>query len=650
MCVGSPARAARGRRARVSLAMNLKALLAPVLVLALLLLSVATLYFGREFLIPIALALLISFLLAPLVWRLEKWRLGRIGSVLAATLLAFSVLGLLGYIVAGQLIDLAEKLPSYKDNLHSKIVKLRAPSKGPFAEAAKTLRELSAEMNTQAPAATAPPGTRTSGGEKPMPVTVVSGPNNPFDTLKTYAGPIIAPLGTAAIVIIFVIFMLLEREDLRDRLIHLMGRGRLNLTTQALNEAGERVSRYLLAQVMVNGTYGVPIAIGLWAIGVPNAVLWGLFATVLRFIPYIGPWIAASFPIALSLAVAPGWSMPIWTIGLFLVIELISNNVVEPWLYGASTGLSAMAIIVSATFWTWVWGTTGLLLATPLTVCILVLGKYIPSLAFLDVLLGDKPPIAAEDRFYQRLLAQDEDELCEIAGDYARKHSVAEAFELLIVPALRLADEDLHRGQLTDIEWRKMLALARDLISDLGDPPVPPAPPGGDAGAAPPQEAAAFCLPASDEADEVIGTMLARLLEGHGVRCEVLSAKRLASEMLEQIERGTSRLICISVLPPGSTRHALLYCKRVRERFPNARIIVGLWGEPAGDDRRMKRIADVKPDALVTTLATAVKEIAATAALSNTPALTVSAAAALQAGGAVTSAGDRTGSQAKPDR
>ena len=609
--------------------MNIKALLMPVLVLALLLLSVATLYLGREFLIPIALAILISFLLAPLVWRLEKWRLGRIGSVLAATVLAFAVIGLLGTIVAGQLIDLAEKLPSYKDNLHAKIVNLRAPSTGPFSRAAETLKELSAEINKQAPASTAPGGTRTAEGTTPVPVAIVSSPGNSFDKILTYAAPVLAPLGTAAIVIVFVIFMLLEREDLRDRLIHLIGRGRLNVTTQALNEAGERVSRYLLAQLIVNSTYGIPVAIGLWLIGVPNAVLWGLLAAVLRFIPYIGPWIAAAFPIALSLAVAPGWSMPLWTIGLFVTIELISNNVVEPWLYGTSTGLSPIAIIVAATFWTWVWGTIGLLLSTPLTVCIAVLGKYIPSLAFLDVLLGDKPPIAKEDRFYQRLLAHDEDELCEIAGDYAREHSVSDAFERLIVPALRLADEDLHRGQLGEEDWRKMLSLARDLISDLGEPPVPPAPP---AGAAEPESAAAFCLPVSDEADELIGLMLARLLEGHGVRCEVLSVKLLTSEMLNQIEKGASRLICMSVLPPGSTRHALLYCKRLRERFPESRIVVGLWGEPAGDDRRIKRIAEAKPDVIVTSLETAVKELVATAALTATPELTPEAAAALQSG------------------
>jgi predicted PurR-regulated permease PerM len=604
--------------------MNLQTLLKPLLVLALLLLSVALLYFGREFLIPIALSVLIAFLLAPLVWRLEKWRLGRVGSVMVATVLAFAVLGLLGYVVTGQLMDLAAKLPSYKDNLQAKIVSLRAPSSGPFAEAARTLKDLVAEVNKEAPTtATAPPQARTPAGEKPLPVTIVSGPDSPMETIRTYAAPILAPLGTAAIVIIFVIFMLLGREDLRDRIIHLMGRGQLNVTTQALNEAGERVSRYLVAQLIVNGTYAVPVAIGLFFIGVPNAILWGLLAGVLRFIPYIGPWIAAAFPIGLSLAVAPGWSMPLWTIGMFLAMELISNNVVEPWLYGTSTGLSPMAIIVAATFWTWVWGTVGLLLSTPLTVCILVLGKYIPSLTFLDVLLGDKPPIAAEDRFYQRLLAQDEDDLCIIAGEYAREHSVADAFARLIIPALRLADEDLHSGRLKDEEWRKMLALTRDLVSDLGDPPVPPAPPAGNAT---PSGAAAFCLPASDEADEVIGVMLARLLEAHGVRCEVLSPKRLISEAIERIEKSGSRLVCVSVLPPGSTRHALLSLKRLRERFTDARLVVGVWGEPVADaHQRLKRLSAAKPDALVTTLDEAVKEIAATAALVAPPSVAAAA-------------------------
>ena len=602
--------------------MNIKALLAPVLVLALLLLSIATLYFGRDFLIPIALALLISFLLAPLVWRLEKWHLGRIGSVLAATFLAFAVIGLLGAIVANQIIDLAEKLPSYQSNLHAKIVNVRTPSTGPFSKAADTLKELSAEIRKQQPADRKPGEAPAAKEEEPVPVAIVSDQSTALEKIRTFVSPVLGPLGTAAIVIVLVIFILLEREDLRDRIIHLIGRGRLNVTTHVLDEAGERVSRYLRAQLIVNGTYGIPVAIGLWIIGVPNAILWGLLATVLRFIPYLGPWIAAAFPIALSLAVAPGWSMPLWTISLFLALELISNNVVEPWLYGTSTGLSPIAIIIAATFWTSVWGAIGLLLSTPLTVCLAVLGKYIPSLSFIDVLIGDKPPIAKEDRFYQRLLAMDEDELCEIAGDYAREHSVDEAFDRLIVPALRLADEDLHRGQLSEEAWHKILALTRDLISDLGEPPVPAAPPEGSAGASTPQAAAAFCIPASDEADELIGIMLARLLEAHGVQLEVLSAKQLASEMIKEIEKGTSRIICVSVLPPGSTRHALLHCKRLRERFPSARIVVGLWGEPAGEDRRIKRITQVRPDALVTTLEAAVKEISATASLNRLPVLT----------------------------
>jgi predicted PurR-regulated permease PerM len=611
--------------------MNINPLLKPALVLAILLLSVALLYVGRDFLIPVALATLISFLLAPLVWRLEQWRLGRIGSVVAATVLAFAVIGLLGYVVAGQLIDLAERLPDYKGNLHEKVVKLRTPSRGPFAEAAKTLKELSTELNKQTPEPAAVAGARGETGQRPVPVTVVSGPRNAIEQIQTYAAPLLGPLGTAAIVIVFVIFMLLGREDLRDRLIHLVGRGRLNITTQAINEAGERVSRYLIAQLIVNGTYGIPIGVGLWFIGVPNAVLWGLIATVLRFIPYIGPWIAASFPIALSLAVAPGWAMPLWTIGLFLVVELISNNVVEPWLYGSSTGLSPIAIIVAATFWTSVWGTIGLLLATPLTVCIAVLGKYVPALSFLDVLLGEHPPIAEEDRFYQRLLAMDEDELCEIAGDYTEKHGVQATFEKLIVPTLRLADEDLHSGQLVEEDWRRMLGLTRDLINDLGDPPVPPAPP---AGSSSPETAAAICIPASDEADEIIGVMLARLLESHSVRCEVLSTRRLASEMAEEIEKAAANVICVSVLPPGSTRHALYHCKRLRERFAGLRIIVGIWGERTGDTRRVERVAKGNPDAIVTTLADAVKEIAATASLTipaATPAAAPPAAGAVMA-------------------
>ncbi|MHA3770128.1 AI-2E family transporter [Verrucomicrobiota bacterium sgz303538] len=598
------------------------------------LLVIAVLYFAKEFFIPLALAILFSFLLAPLIKRLERWHFNRVAAVLSATALSFAVIAGIGWMIGGQLIDLANDLPKYKSNLQAKVSALKTTKDSPISKATETIRDVTQEIASQQPVSTAPtksgappppspevaPAKAASpqqAPEAPVPVSVVYTPGNAFDLLKNFATPLLGPLGTAALVIVFVIFILLELEDLRDRVIHLIGHGHLQVTTQALSDAGKRVSRYLLAQLIVNVTYGIPIGIGLYFIGVPNAVLWGLMATILRFIPYIGPWIAAAFPIALSLAVAPGWNMPLLTIGLFVVIELISNNVVEPWLYGSSTGLSPVAIIVAAAFWTWLWGAVGLLLATPLTVCIAVLGKYIPSLTFLDVLLGDKPPIAPEDRFYQRLLAQDAEEICEIAEGYTDRHSLAETFENVIIPALQLCEDDFRNGLVTETSRNEMHRLVRDLVVDVGTPEAPPVKEkesaAGTPTTSPVPEAppALICLPASSPADELTAHMLARLLAQNGVAAEVCPSKLLTSEMVEQVAESPTRLIVVSALPPRSVMPATLVCKRLRQRIPDARINVGIWGEQSIDERRRKRFEHAQADTIFTSLTQAEREIIA---------------------------------------
>lgn len=589
-------------------------------------LIVATLYLGREFFMPIALAILISFLLAPLVRKFERWHFGRIGSVVTVTILAFALLGGIGAIVGGQLIDLANQLPGYKSNLHEKVMAIKAPKGGALDRARKTIQDLTAELNAETPNGEPTPASPASTGytvgppgpQKPWPVTIVEGSRNSFDTMGEYAKPILAPLGTAALVIVFVIFMLLSREDLRDRLIHLIGRGHLQNTTQALDEAGHRVSRYLLAQLMVNTAYGFPIAIGLWMIGIPNAILWGLLATVLRFIPYLGAWIAAAFPIVLSLAVAPGWKMPIETLALFLVVELVTNNVLEPWLYGTSTGLSSMAVIVAAAFWTWIWGGPGLLLATPLTVCIVVIGKYLPRLHFLDTLLGERPQIAPEDRFYQRLLANDDDEVVEIAENYLKKHTLAEAYDNVIVPALRLTEADYCRDVLNEKRRMELLEQVTNVVTDLGEPKLPKVDKGETPADSAPEPApskalAVIIVPAKDYADEATALMLAKLLAHSGAESHVVPSKLLASEMIESVAEFDCRNFCISLTPPGSTRHAIYLCKRLRDRYPEARIVVGVWGEPEGDEVRTKRFRDVQIDGIFTTLQEATRELLATA-------------------------------------
>jgi len=568
---------------------------------------VATLYFAREFLIPLALAILISFLLAPLINRLEKIGLGRVTAVVASTLMALLLVVGIGYMVVGQFIDLAKKLPDYQSNLQTKIADFKVPKDSAISRVEETVKKVTEQV--AASSAEESGNAAPAGAGKPLPVKVVNTPTNAFDTFKAVVGPIFAPLGTAALVLLLVIFFLIEREDMRDRIIHLVGRGHLQVTTNAMDEAGRRVSRYLLAQLAINVTYGVLVGAGLYFVGVPNAILWGLLSALFRFVPYVGVWIAASLPILLSLAIFPGWTRPAETFGLFLIIELICGNILEPWLYGSSTGMSPIAIIAAAAFWTWLWGGIGLLLATPLTVCIAVLGKYIPRLQFIDVLIGDKPPIACEDRFYQRLLAADDLEVAEIAEEYAKKNSVAATFDELVIPTLQLIGSDLHTGTLNDEDRQRIVHDIHEVVAELGEPDTPASPP---AGATPLEEApTVICVPARDDADEAGCVMLARVLAQGGVTSWVAPSKLLASEMLERVERSETRQFCISVIPPGSVRQATYIALRLRDRFPDARIVVGMWGSP--DERQMRRLNRVRMDAVYTSLVEAAKEIAGTA-------------------------------------
>ena len=372
---------------------------------------IAALYFARDLLIPLALAGLLTFLLAPLVTRLERW-IGRIAAVLLVVATIFSATGVAGWVLTRQLVDLATRLPDYKINIETKIRSFQLPSTGPFKRLSETVAELKKDLQgSDAPTvsqATGKPGSAVavpaSAAATQQVQVVETSKANPLQLLQLILSPLLGPLGTAGLVILLVIFMLLKREDLRSRLIRLLGQGRISATTRAMEDAGQRVSRYLLMQFLVNVSFGIAVAVGLFFIGMPNAILWGAFATVLRFIPYIGPWIAAAFPLVLSLAVSPTWMMPLLTLGIFVSLELICSNVVEPWLYGSSTGVSSIALIVAAVFWTWLWGPIGLLLSTPFTVCLVVIGRHVPRLAFFSILLSDEQALTPAEECYHRLL------------------------------------------------------------------------------------------------------------------------------------------------------------------------------------------------------------------------------------------------------
>jgi len=582
----------------------------PLLSLALI---TAALYFGREVLIPLALALLISFILTPLVQFLQqRIRLGRVPAVLIVVALVFGGVGSVAWTMGRQLVDLAETLPKYEQNIRAKAVSLRVGGSSALGAAEKYVEHLQEELGMGNPGAPASPPPRIAGrravpAASPVPVTVVEPRATPITVLGAALSPLLGPLGTAGLVLIFVIFMLIRREDMRDRLLRLSGEGRLNLTTQALDEAAQRVSRYLLMQSLVNGGTGIAVGLGLLAIGVPNALLWGLFAGILRFIPYAGPWIAATLPVLISLAVFPGWLQPLLALGLFLLIELISNNVVEPLLYGAGTGISAIGIVVAAVFWTWLWGPVGLLLATPLTVCLVVLGRYVPQFHFLSVLLGDEPPLPLEAQVYHRLLALDPTEAAAVLEASVKDKTVAEHYDEVLIPALILAERDRHRGELTTEREDFVDTTIRDWIEELGGRPAEDGGPGPEiAGNASDR---VVCVPANARADELAGQMFGQLIARGGTATVVLKHDLPLSEVLRRLAELGAEQVFISALAPFAYTQAREVCRELRNHFPGLRIVVALWDLRAEAERFRQRLAAAGADEVVATLADAVKAV-----------------------------------------
>ena len=557
----------------------------------LIMIVVAVLYVAKEIFVPLALALMFSFVLAPLVTRFERLKIGRMPSVLLAVLIAFGIVGGVGYLVGNQLVDLTYKLPSYQQNIATRIATLKKTNPdSAMSKASQTIQALGKQIsdNVPAPNSTRPDSALSSDKESIRKVQIVDPATSVTDVAKSVLGPVVGPLGTAAVVIVFVLFMLLKREDLRDRIIHLVGKNNLNTTTQALDEAAGKVAGYLTMQVIVNVSFGVPIGVGLYFIGVPNAFLWGLLAVVLRFIPYVGSWIALAFPLFLAFAVTTTWRMPLEVLGLYATIELITSNVLEPWLYGAHTGLSPVAIMVSTIFWTWLWGGVGLLLAMPLTVCVSVLGKYIPSLSFLEALLGDEPTLTVNERYYQRLLAMDRREACIVADEFRKEHSLTDLYSRLFVPALTASEAEQQQGTLDPRHQRFIFDATREMveetISDADSDDKRMAETlvkerkldEDDAAAVAPESAEVkkvtaisknpiFCLPAADEADEIVAVMMAQLLEREGYRAEAISSKwwRLWSRLAAR--RYASRwsrptIICTPAICVNCCVHASRTC------------------------------------------------------------------------------------------
>ena len=442
-----------------------------------------------------------------------------------------------------------------------------------------------------------------------------------MQTVQALLSPLLGPLGTAAFMVVLVIFMLLKHEDLRNRLISLVGAGQLSVTTRALDDAGQRISRYLLMQCIINGSYGVAMGLGLFFLGVPYPVLWGFLAAVLRYIPYVGPWIALLFPITISLVVFPGWVQLALILGLFVLLDLWSNLLMEPWLYGHSIGVSAVGLLVVTGFWTWLWGPIGLVLATPLTVCLVVLGQYVPHLHFFNMLLGSTPALDPPIIYYQRLLAQDQEDAMTLVEEYARAHTLERVYDDVLIPALLLAWQDRKQRILVEEDEAFMLQATQDIVADLEAFTVEPA-----AGEAANEAAAGSArsptwiigCPAHHEAEEVIVQMLRHLMQPVGCRVEVISTRTHASDIATRIRQESPTLIFIAALP-GSLPQTRYLCRHLHKEFPALHIVVGYWGDKEEFDKTLVRLRQAGASYLTTSLLQSRSRISALMAESSAP-------------------------------
>lgn len=587
-------------------------------------LIVSLLYIGREILEPLVIAALLAFILSPLIRRLRSWGLWRVPSVVLTVLFAIGALGALSTIIALQITQLAEELPTYETNLRAKIRTLGTGglTSNALERATGTLKDLQEEITRAGPQA-------TQAGQKPLLVEIRQPEPRGLESIANLVRPLLSPLAMTALVVLFLIFILLQREDIRDRFLRLAGTADLQRSTAALDDAGSRLSRFFLMQTLLNAGFGVVIAVGLWVIGVPNAVLWGIFAGLMRFVPFIGGLIAAFFPIALAMAVDPGWTMVFATAGLFLIAEPVAGHVVEPLLYGQHTGLSPAAIVIATLFWTLLWGPIGLLLAMPLTVCLVVLGRHIDALNFIEVLLGDQPALQPQERFYQRLLAGDDTEAADMAEEQLKQLRLSAFYDAVAMPALALAQTDAAHGKLTH---EKQLGISDAIdevaehLSDFEDQdPQQNAEAETSNTALKPSELSGrwstefpiLCVASRSPLDQAAATMLAQLLDKHGLRARVQPFTDVQSARSFKVDAPDAPLVCVSYLGlAGNPAHVRHVIRRLRRVMPNARFLAGFW-MLLGEDKKAEewRVA-VRAELVATSLSDALEKCLSEAGVS----------------------------------
>ena len=563
---------------------------------------IAALYFGRDMLLPVAVAGLLSFALEPLVTRLRRWGGGRKTSVVIVVFLALVLVAGIGTVVGTRLVQLADNLPTYQENIQQKVRSLLpAPNSNFLQKASKALQQIEQEIKADDKELAAP----AKKERPPVTVRVEAADVSALETLRSLAGPLIGPASTVGLVMVFLFFLLLQREDIRDRFIRLVSKQQMHVTTDAIDDAAQRVSRYLLMQLCVNASYGLAIGIALYFVGVPNALLWGLLGATLRFIPYVGAFIAAIFPVTLAFAVDPGWTMVVSTLVLFLVVEVVINNVIEPWLYGSSTGLSPVAIVIAAIFWTALWGPAGLLISTPLTVCFFVLGHYVPQLHFLYVLLGNTPALSPEERLYQRMLAGDVDEGVELAQPYFASGDLAGFHDDIALAALKLAETDRQRDAISPERVLGVSKNIQSVIADLEDAAEPAsAPPESDA---PVQweGAQVMCVGGRSPLDTAAAALLADRLNRIGIGARVAHFEELSTDAIRSAMPQTE-VVALIYLSERGPLHARQLVRKLR-KMTRARILVGLFNgqsnptdfDGQGQSLQVDFIAGAPSDALV---------------------------------------------------
>ena len=572
---------------------------------------VVGLYFGRPVLMPLALAVLMSFALAPLVSVLRHVRLGHVPSVLLSLCVALVLIAGIGTFVGSQLAGLARDLPSYQNNISRKIVSLRGTADGgTISRLNRTIEALGAQISggRDLPA-TVPAGGATP--DTPVPVVIQRESEAPWALAQDILGPLLEPLGMVALVLVFVGFILLQKDDLRDRFVRLAGSRDMQRTTVALDEAASRLARYLFLQTAINACFGIIIGAGLWLIGIPNAGLWGLIGMLFRFVPYVGVPLAFLIPAVLAVAVDPGWSMLAWVMALFGGVEAIIGQAVEPFVYGRSMGLSAVAVVVAAVFWTWLWGPVGLLLSTPLTMCFVVLGRHIEGLKFLDVMLGDQPALAMDESLYLRMLADDPDDATQDAEEFLREHSLTAYYDEVAARALILAQADVNRGVLDPLRQTRIRDTIKGLIANLSDREDPGAfraldelPPSW-------RKSPVMCIAGRGPLDEAAAMLLVDMLAKYGVGAQVVTSDQTSAAQIDGLNVEGVCVTCVSYLEPGTYKNARYQVRRLRKRMPEVPVVALFWGISGDHSRYLDGVEATESDVVTTGLKETVQHVLA---------------------------------------